>query len=685
MNAQIRIALCLLGLYAGMAGAPGLVSAETNSTRALPTVTVTAQKIEQSVQDVPGTVAVFSDETLADRNITTFHELVEHIPNVTLKKNSIENVISIRGVSSFGTSLFSTTGFYVDGVNYPIHQMQDIDLLDIERVEVLKGPQGTLYGRNSESGVVNIITKQPGNDLGGKIFGEVGFWDANGGQPLFREGFDLNVPVVEDELAIRFSGQHEYTDGWMENEHEDTDAARKRHVNGRMATLWTPTDELDISLILEGGTKRDGAGYYRFKSGPFATDRNSLAWDGDNFNDVDMNSQALKIEHRGDFMTVTSVTGRHDYSQHVAQDMDMSPLDTNSYARMEYDAEIISEELRFASAPKENTIFDWLVGMYGYREDLDIENNYAAYSLTPEQDNWGAALFAQGTFHVMDRLHLTAGGRLDHTRLDGTKEIAAYGVSLSEDLSYTEFLPSFSLAFDLTDTDVIYAKAAKGYLAGGFDNYFAMTEDEYTYDPEYSWAYELGLKSMLLDNTLALNLAAFYIDSRDKQVTEWGDSIMDRYIRNAAKARTHGAELEMTYMPLAGLTLRASGGYQHSVIQDWKIDGPAGFDYDGKKTPGSPEWSYSLGATYRWAWGLVAGMDLVGMSSYYTDTENTNKVDGRAVVNARIGYETEEFDVTLWANNLFDEDYLENQWSWGGDLVQQGEPRACGLLVTYRF
>lgn len=693
MNTALRISFCWLAAFCAAISfvLPAGAAVSDEKTFHLPAVTVTAQKTEQDAQDVPGTVEVFTAQELSDRNITKLHDLIEHIPNVNLKKNSVENVISIRGISSFGTSLFSTTGFYVDGVNYPIHQMQNIDFLDVERIEVLKGPQGTLYGRNSQAGVINIITKQPGNNLEGAIFTEAGFWAANGGKPLFKEGFRLNVPVVEDVLAIRLSGQHEYTDGWMKDKHKNNDALRNRHLDGRMTTLWTPTDDLDVSLILEGGTKRDGAATYRLINGPDATSRNKMAWDGTNYNDVDMNSQVVKVEYRGSNVVISSITGRQDYSQRVAQDMDMTPWDMTlwgmpSETRSKYSVEVISEELRIASKQEKGNLFDWLVGVYGYSEDIDVKGDYSTYVVKSKQDNWGAALFAQGTLHLFDRLHLTAGGRFDHTRLDGKKNVNPYAVNIKDDLSYTEFLPSFSIAFDVTDTTMAYVKAAKGYLAGGFDNYFAMTKDDYTYDPEYSWTYELGLKSKLFDDRLSVNLAGFYIDTRDKQVAEWRANPRDRYIRNAAKVRAHGVELETVYMPLPNFTLHGAVGYLNSEIKDWEIHGPAGFDYHGKKTPGSPEWSYSGGAKYRWDFGLFVGADVVGVSSYYTDTENKNKVDGRAIVNAQIGYEMEALDITFWVKNLFDKDYRENKWNWGtGDLVQQGEPLSCGLRLTYRF
>ncbi|MDR1241278.1 MAG: TonB-dependent receptor [Deltaproteobacteria bacterium] len=363
--------------------------------------------------------------------------------------------------------------------------------------------------------------------------------------------------------------------------------------------------------------------------------------------------------------------------------------------RAEYDATIYSEELRFSSKREEGRMFDWLVGLYTYSEKVDLLANYYSgmFSSDSEMDNWGAAIFAQGTLHIADRWHLTLGGRLDHARLDGKKTLLInnpmfpVNADLDDSLKYTEFLPSANLAFDITKDMTAYAKISKGYMAGGFDNYFAGNDKDYTYDPEYSWNYELGLKSKLLDDTLIVNVSAFQIDTKDKQVTEWRTNAMDRYILNAAKARARGLELDVQYMPTPGLLLYASAGYLNSELKNWetKVDP---FNYDGKKTPGSPEWSYSVGVRYRWENGFMVGTEVQGVSHYYTDVKNYHSVDGRAVVNAQVGYEGESFDVILWAKNLFNKDYQENKWDYMSDgnlLVQQGEPLSFGLRFTYRF
>lgn len=667
---------------------PQSVLAGNETDYRLDTVRVTAQKVGQDIQDVPDSVTAFSEVELEERDIEDFQEFTDFVPNMFLRKNSADNAIVIRGVSSFAGSLFSTAGFYVDGVNYPIHQMQDMDFFDIERVEVLKGPQGALYGRNSQAGVISIVTKQPGNEFGGKVFAEVGMWDAPENNPIFKEGMTLNLPVVQDVLAMRLTAQQENSKGWMYNEMLDSNALKTDHFNGRLTTRWTPTDRLEASLILEMRKRDDGLGVYRFTDGPYESGRSRLKWNGTSRDTVNADSEVLKVKYVADAVDIVSVTGRHNYNQDFANDMDMSPVDYGD-STAKYDVNILSEEFRVSSKEGEVRMIDWLVGVYGYLENVDTD--YFGWGLhETRQDNWGAALFGQGTWNITRDWHLTAGGRVDHSALDGTKDITETGSDqhFEKNLEYTEFLPSLSLAYDITRDIMSYAKVSRGYLAGGFDYSTSMTEDQFTYDPEYSWNYELGVKSAFWDKRMTLNLTGFYIDIRDKQVAQLEPTASNpenRRIVNAAKARSYGAELELQVRPLEGLLLHSSVGYTNSELKDWQTtDDP--FDYDGKKTPGSPDWTYNLGGTYRWNFGMFLSADMVGASSYYTDPKNLGKVDGRLLFNARIGYEGEDFDVVLWARNLFDEAYDENEWDWGGaTLVQQGAPRSVGVRATYHF
>ncbi|WP_310598883.1 TonB-dependent receptor [Desulfobulbus sp.] len=657
-------------------------------------IVVTAEKTAQDVQRIPGSVSAYTKSAIEERHVEKLYDLTDYVPNVFVKKNSTENIISIRGISPQQGSLFSATGLYVDGVNYPIHQMQNLDLLDVERVEVLKGPQGTLYGRNSEAGVINVITSQPTNEFGGKVFGEIGMWDARGGVPMYREGATVNVPLVQDTLAMKVAIQNYTTDGWMENTTPNSleDATRAQHFNGRVTTRWTPTDAWDVSLILQGQHEADGIGVYRFTDGPFATDHNEIAWNGPNKNSVDANAQILKAEYRGAEVDITSVTGRHSYSQDYKYDMDMTPVDLYPQYPVfnaDYDVDIWSEELRIASKPGKGRRFDWLAGIYVYSEDIQT-GNYSITDHVTDQDDLGGALFAQGTLHMWEKWHFNLGGRVEYSRLEGKKDVNSgmMGMGtmhLEDTVEDTVFLPSASISYDLAPQVMTYGKVSRGFLSGGFDNYFAMSQDLFSYEPEYSWNYEVGIKSKMLDNRLMMNLAAFYIDVDDKQVVEYV-SPFERYVVNAAKVESYGVEFDVQYKPMPGLTLTGSLGYLESEIKDWTTEGYNARDYSGNKTPGAPEFSYAAGIMYRWESGWYIGADVVGVSSNYSSAENDLKVDGRALVNARMGYEGEKFDIMLWGRNIFNEEYEERSMRWlGGTLIQEGEPGSFGLLVAYKF
>jgi iron complex outermembrane receptor protein len=268
----------------------------------LETMTVTVQKREENVQDVPMSVSVFSDIEIEDADIRDTIELTRFTPNVYVRQVAAENVIVIRGVSGFDGSLYSPAGFYVDDVNFPLHFMHNPELFDIERVEVLKGPQGTLYGRNSESGLINIITKQPDNELRGKIFGEYGSYDTeHGSSPNYRAGGSISGPIVRDKLYLGLAGQWEDSDGFMKNIYnDDNEAGKIDHINGRGTLRWTPTDRWDVSLIADAMDGADNRSYLKFLDGPFETDRHAINYDGEYYGEQEGNGQNLRVKYEGD-------------------------------------------------------------------------------------------------------------------------------------------------------------------------------------------------------------------------------------------------------------------------------------------------------------------------------------------------------------------------------------------------
>ena len=675
-------------------------------------ITVTSQKREENVQDVPMSVSVFSDIQIEDAGIENTFDLTQFLPNVHMQNNYQEHMIVIRGISSFNTSLYSPAGFYVDDVSYPIHYMHNPDLFDIKRIEVLKGPQGSLYGRNSESGVINIITKQPDNEFRGKLFGQYGNYNS------YRFGGNISGPIVRDTLYLGLALQGKFSDGYVENEFNDDDkAADVDHKNGRATLRWTPADNWDISLIADVMDTDDHSGGYRLVNGPYKTDPFEVRHDSDEYSRQDANGQTLRVKYTGDSFTLLSVSNllyyKHDYLSE-ADGWD-DPTDKRESIFSWKDRQY-SQELR-VSSPENSEPLEWLVGLYGFKEDTDIDYNYYIVNkpawgmfnmsfMNPVTDieTKGYAAFGQATYTLFERLHLTAGLRFDHQDLDAKLRgkyfsmvtFAYQDYDYRKDLDYDELLPKFSVAYDLGDDVMTYVSVSKGYITGGYNPYCTQnpTEKTFTFDPEYTWNYEAGIKTSWLENKLMANLAIFYIDIKDKQVSEVDMDTMTTTITNGAKAHSQGIELELQARPIRGLDLFAGFGYTEAKFDDftateWNPTYTALVqkDYEGNYLQYAPKYTYNLGVQYRHESGFFGRADLLGTDKFYGNYANTAEQEAYETVNVRLGYEREHLDLILWARNLFDKEYLTYVTPGGAgyDVGLDGPPQTFGATVTYRF
>jgi iron complex outermembrane receptor protein len=405
----------------------------------------------------------------------------------------------------------------------------------------------------------------------------------------------------------------------------------------------------------------------------------------------------------GDAFNLLSVTGRRDYEQKVALDTDLSPLPTMGSHSFKMEDDLLSEELRISS-PNNRGPFEWLAGLYGFKEETDIDFKSQAFgNRKTDIDIQGYAVFGQGTYTLFDRLHLTAGLRYDYIDLEGNQIYEfidpmtgiLQSLNFGKDFDNDEFLPKFSMAYDFTDNIMTYASVSKGYLAGGYHYSAATSEENFTYDPEYTWNYEIGTKTSWLNNKLMANLSAFYIDIKDKQVSEFDLMLGAMQITNAAEAHSMGVELELQARPMQGLDVFAGFGYTKAKIDDWiatEMDmstwppGIIQYDYENKDLPNAPKYTYNLGIQYRHLSGFFGRVDILGTGSFYCDAKNRVKEDGYELVNLRLGYEIEHFDIIFWCKNVFDEEYETMKVEWGPSVVGiDGEPRMFGATVTYRF
>ena len=644
-------------------------------------ITVTAQKQEENVQEVPVGITVFNEQDIEDKKIESVQEIADFVPNLMIFDfgGSAKFQPTMRGVSASVMSLTTSTGLYVDGVPILSGVGFEEGMLDIERIEVLRGPQGTLYGKSTETGVINIITRQPDNEFRGRI-------SAEGGEDK-KGQFSLNLsgPIQKDRLFFGIAGQYYQKDGFIENTATGDTVDDKEHWFGRAHLRWTPMDDLDISLIASRFEYDDGAARMNMGENgaamfglPAPQDR-KVTSNMEGWNKSNSDSQSLKITYDiSESLTLTSVTARKIYNDYLVGDYDFSSA-TLMHSHNDSKYSKISQELRLNSSAEQ---FKWLVGLYYDKDHNDID--YETISDIPPMagvtsrdiDGDSYAAFAHLTYPLTEQLSLITGLRYE-------KEEQEFEDNLSSntrlDNSWSELTPKIALEYRFTPAIMTYASASKGYRSGGF-NFAAIDPQYYSYDPEKLWSYEIGVKSAFLDNRLILNGSVYYMDITDMQVEE-AVSAMESYVTNAAEATGKGIELEMTARVFDGLALMAGFGYSNIEFDSFK---DALGDYKGNKNPFAPEYTFNIGAQYRHYSGFYARGDLIGYGKMYFDKANEYSRDAYEIVNAKVGYEAEDFDIYLYAKNLFDKEYDSDEY-YGGFYTIYSDPKEIGLQAVYRF
>ncbi|HID73044.1 TPA: TonB-dependent receptor, partial [Candidatus Micrarchaeota archaeon] len=419
-GAMLLLAAQLLGPGPVVAEETSMVGGETEETYQLETVTVTAEKRPVALQDVPASVTSVTSDQIDDAGIETITEVANQVPNLHIftwggRRN---NHIFMRGVgATYGEP---AVGFFVDGVGYTGDGMFDMDLFDVERVEVLRGPQGTLYGRNALAGVINIVTKQPSNETEARASADAG----NFGQRELKGS--LRIPLVENRLFLGLSASATKRDGYVDNTYLDEKADDRDDRSLRANLRWTPTANFDASLSVDGEHFRGGA----YPLGPLQEVRdhsNRVSNDFAGRDDRDSTGASLRLQWDGPGVEITSISGWRDWENDSLGDQDGSDLSI-VHVHTQEEQKQLTQELRFASSDDGGPL-RWLAGAYYYQKDF-VEDTVQMFGtdavalgfvpapmdnvLDADKDDSGHALFGQLDYRVTDRVTLTAGLRRDH-------------------------------------------------------------------------------------------------------------------------------------------------------------------------------------------------------------------------------------------------------------------------------
>ncbi|WP_375058607.1 TonB-dependent receptor [Zobellella sp. DQSA1] len=627
---------------------------------------VTATKITQQAGSVPSSFTLFDGDELEAAGIQDLDTLSYRIPGFSFQPfgQSGINPPVVRGLSSNFASYSSSALLVVDGVPVFMPQGFDSDLLGLDRLEVLRGPQSSLYGRNAEAGVISLHSRAP-DQRRARVSLDLAT------QHKHNLRADLATPLVDDILYLGVTGSWLVQDGFIDNQASGAREDDRRRYSGRLALRWMAGPGSEATLRYQATRFDDGASLWGNSGGERARVRSGT----DSWNRSSGRLLSLNVVHAiSDQLRLHSVTAHHRFHDRVQQDTDFRQQDL-FHIRRDNRFDTRSQELRLEGHASR---FDWVAGLYLDREDHELggeqKNPLASLPLNARQQGRTQALFGQLSLPLADDWTLTLGARGERNRVAFTP---ASGQERRQ--QWHRWSPSLALQYQWRPGDLLYATIADGFRNGGF-NTLAVASGYPAYDPEKVRSFELGIRGSALAERLNYSLALYQMTIDDMQVQQMPlPGVV--YVANAAEADANGAELELDYRFNDDWSLLVALAYNRTRFSHF-MDG--GNDYRGNHNPFAPDLSGSLGLRYQDADGWHGQAGLTGSSRLYVDAANRHARAGFGLLNLAFGKAWGRWDVTGYVDNLFERQY-DTYGFQNGFVDVYSPPRQFGIRIGYDF
>jgi iron complex outermembrane receptor protein len=676
------------------AGAAESSTGQDASGASLTEVVVSARKRDERLQDVPAAISALTDDAIEAAGVRSIDDVALLVPNLSIANS--QNVgtvfINIRGVGQYRNSE-PPVAMIIDGVQISSPNQITQDLYDIERIEVLKGPQGFLYGRNASGGAINIVTKAPGTELEGMVRGTYG-----NGQDL-RADAVLSGPVIQDRLSVRLAASYRDFDGVLNNVTRGEKADFLTDKNFRLRAIAKPHEALSFDLRFSYSSFDGSCCYFIPLEDDHANDFSvPIQADARGAGTRDLHELALKVDYEMPIGTLTSVTAATSVEELFFEDLDWTPLPILT-ADQDLETRTWSQELRIASPGAQR--LRWMAGAFYLHTRRDLETfvdlvDVLRFSVGDiRDDNRAWALFGNLEYDLTERLSLTLGLRYDE---DQRQQIDTLQSGLVSRATFDELQPKISLSRRLNERMLGYVSYSSGFRSGGFN---ATETFGRQYQAEVVESSEIGFKSSWSDGRVVFNAAAFHSKFENLQQYVLDVNSGGQAIVTVPSAMVQGLELELQARPAPRLLMFASLGLQDTKIESElagfdpdAVGYPPGFTFVGKKVPLVYEWSYALGAQYSarvsQALELTVRGDYSGRGGNFWEANNFDRQDAVHLVNLSATLRNGNFAVSLWAKNLFDEKYFEEFVSreFAGTIFDVAFPAATrryGITASMRF
>lgn len=630
--------------------------------------------------NAPLNLTQFDRETINELGFSRAQDVASYVPNYNLidaGANGFGDRSNIRGLTNAPGYTTPSVVMYVDDVPYLASIAYANQLLGVDSIDVYRGPQGGLFGRNSYAGVIKVKSRRPGNQLQGNVSLDKGNYDSLNIDSYFAGA------LVKDLLYFSLGTAYSKRNGYLDNTFLNSNPDSQEHKSGRVSLLWTPNTEWEVDFSATLQDFDDGVirGSSLLSNDIFQTqsgERGNLNQDGD--------SQALKISYHKQHFEVLSVTARRKTDTKNSLDFDFLPqpfvLQENDFSQQQW-----SQEFRFKSF--DVSAWRWSFGLFFSDNNVSGSQINTVFGVSDalqlKQLNENAyAVFAQISYQGIDKLRMFLDIRLDYVEKEidsSVRNLTGKTTFLKDQNSDFFVSPKITLEYAFDSQLSAYLSTGLAFRPGGFS---AQSEEFPQYKKETLWASEVGIKSNWLNNRINADLAIFYYDIENYQLEETF-SPFDYTVINAPKVASYGAELDLGAKITDTVKITGNFAYTHIEFNDY-TDAFTGVDYQGKNAPYVPMFNINIAGKYKHPSGLFARTDLLWTGKTYFDAANSSAFSEQdyTQLNVRLGYEKKYFSIYGYANNLSDSKYFTYKIT-RINFGTPSEPRTFGARIDLKF
>ncbi|WP_300763137.1 TonB-dependent receptor [uncultured Bacteroides sp.] len=769
------------------------ISAPADTTRVIDieeVVVIATPKENNRLRQQPLSATSFSQGDMRNNSVTSVKSLSGLVPNLFIPDygSKLTTSVYVRGIGSRINT--PAVGLYVDNIPFIDKSAFDFNYSDIERIDVLRGPQGTLYGRNTMGGLIRVFTKSPFTYQG---------TDVSLGAATYNnyKASVTHYHRISDKFAFSAGAFYEHDGGFFENVARNNEKIDKgNEAGGRMRAIWLPKDNLKLDFTVNYEYLNQGGYPYQLTSlsendiyyQDIKGDLGKVAYNNECGYMRHLLNGGLNLEHQADNFILSSVTGFQYLKDEMNLDQDFTRKNVYTMSQRQ-NSKTLSEEIVLKSKPGRR--WQWTTGVSGFYQWLDTEGPVTFHEdgisslmednvngifkkikeekpMMPDMSlditdnniliggNFKSPMLSTGIYHqstindiIFEGLSFTAGLRMEYERywLDynsnaninfdfkisvmpmpfkDLKSSPNVNGNISHD--YIQLLPKFALQYDFNKNNNIYASVTKGYRSGGYNiqmfseivqgemiNGMIAALDEkshgmvsqmggdkiphYEYDiqettmykPEYSWNYEIGSHLTMFDGRLQADIASFYMDTHDQQISRFAESGLGRITVNAGKSRSVGGELALKAQITDAFSLNGNYGYTHATFTDYVVSDEV--NYNGNYVPFVPKHTFNIGGQYifrmkRGAWldNIIVNANYKGAGRIYWTEQNNAYQDLYGTLNGRVSLNKGNGQIGLWINNALNTDYQAFYFeSMDRGFAQMGRPMQIGVDFRCRF